>query len=111
MTSYLQVNLCFLVTPGLSCLKTIIWTNLLACKGQLPEDIFGLFLAREANDSKGVVATASQTEGPGHMLSLLTPGQLFSILRSNKDRKQLRPLLPIPGDSLPVMIQVSRLEL
>lgn len=93
-----------------SCLKTIIWTNLLACKDRLPEDIFGLFWAREANDSKGVVATASQTEGPGHMLGLLAPGQLLSILRSNKYRQQQRSLLP-SQDSLPLLIQVSCLEL
>lgn len=56
-------------------LNTINWTNLLACKDRLHEDIFGLFLAREVNDSKGVVAATSQTEIPGHILGLLNPRQ------------------------------------
>lgn len=58
-----------------SCFNTINWASLLACKGQLSEDIFGLFLAREVNDSEGIVATTSQTEIPGHILGLLNPGQ------------------------------------
>lgn len=83
-----------------SCFNTINWTNLLVSKGRLPEDISGLFLAREVNDSKGVVAATSQTEIPGHILGLLNPGQFTFSSQEQQRQEAAEVLAAIPGDWL-----------
>lgn len=88
------------MTLLLSCFNIINWTDLLASKGRLPEDISGLFLAREVNDSKGVVAATSQTEIPRHILGLLNPGQFTFSSQEQQRQEAAEVLAAIPGDWL-----------